>query len=243
MIMKTLNKFILTAGISLTTAMAFADYNTTVQTPPTPAVGPMTAQDFVSDAVWGGDKEVALGKLAQERSQNPDVKAFGQQMVRDHSRANQHLTTIADSKGLSYPATNVFYFGGTSGTTEMNANENPATSQNAPSLDNPKGLPAQAMALPPLTERNADVVVYRDLGALNGTAFDKAYADQMVKDHAEDIQKFENASATLRDPQLKQFASQTLPTLREHYRMAQDLQAKVGGTTSGSHPMTPPPNY
>src|SRR6185437_6332347 len=118
--MKILNKFILAAGMSLTTAAFAADYNATVQTPasPSPALGTMSAQDFVSDAVWGGDKEVALGQLAQQRSQNPDVKAFGQRMIRDHSRANQQLITIADRENLSYPATNVFYFGGTAGTTE-----------------------------------------------------------------------------------------------------------------------------
>lgn len=230
--MKTWNKFIWVASISLTTAAFAADYNVSVQTPTPSATvsGPMSAQDFVTDAVWGGDKEVALGQLAQQRSQNPNVKAFGQRMIRDHSRANQHLMTIADREGLSYPATNVFYFGGTAGTTEMKTTENPATSQTTPSLDNPKGLPAEAMTLPPLTERNADVVVYRDLGALSGPAFDKAFAAQMVKDHAETIEKFENATANVNDPQLKQFATQTLPTLREHYRMAQDLQAKVNGT-------------
>jgi putative membrane protein len=248
-VMKILNKFILAAGVSLATAAFAADYNVSVQTPPspTPTVGAMGAQDFVSDAVWGGDKEVALGKLAQERSQNPDVKAFGQQMIRDHSRANQQLITIADREGLGYPATNVFYFGGastTEGTTELSGGETKGLPSN-PENENPKGLPAQAMALPPVTERNADIVVYRDLGALSGADFDKAYAAQMVNDHAEDIQKFENASAALNDPQLKQFATQTLTTIREHYRMAQDLQAKVGGTTSvpGSRPMTPPPSY
>lgn len=231
--MKIWNKLILAAGLSLATTAFAADYNVTVQTPaPSPMeAGPMTAQNFVSEAVWGDDKEVALGKLAQERSQNPDVQAFGQQMIRDHSRANQQLITIADTEGLSYPATNVFYFSGTAGTTEMNESENPATSQNRPSLDNPKGLPAASMALPPLSERNSDVVAYRNLGELSGPAFDKAYANAMVKDHAEDIQKFENAQTSVNDPQLKQFASQTLPTLREHYRMAQDLQAKVNGET------------
>src|SRR5581483_11313460 len=107
--MKMLNSLIFAAGVSLATTAFAADYNVSAQAPaPSAAIsGPMTAQDFVSDAVWGGDKEVALGKLAQERSQNPDVKAFGQQMIRDHSRANQQLITICDREGLSYPATNI----------------------------------------------------------------------------------------------------------------------------------------
>src|SRR5258708_39823840 len=102
--MKTLiwKHLIVGAGILLlatTAAMAEEITTTTIRnqpTGPTEAVGSMTAQHFVSDAIWGNDKEIALGRLAQEKSQNPDVKAFASRMIADHSRAVQTLTTIAD---------------------------------------------------------------------------------------------------------------------------------------------------
>jgi len=39
--------------------------------------------------------EVQLGMLASERGTNPDVKAFGRMMVKDHSQANKELAQTA----------------------------------------------------------------------------------------------------------------------------------------------------
>jgi putative membrane protein len=64
------------------------------------------------------------------------------------------------------------------------------------------------------------------LKSLSGNEFDKAYVQHMVKDHKKDIKKFERASTECQDADLKQFASKTLPTLKEHYRMAHDLEAR-----------------
>ena len=42
---------------------------------------------FVNDLTIAGLAEVQLGKLAAERGSNPDVKTFGQMMVKDHTKA------------------------------------------------------------------------------------------------------------------------------------------------------------
>ena len=62
----------------------------------------------------------------------------------------------------------------------------------------------------------------------------KAFGQMMVKDHSQDVREFQNASANLDDPQLKQCAAQLLPTVQQHLRMAQDLQAKLGGPSAPS---------
>lgn len=67
------------------------------------------------------------------------------------------------------------------------------------------------------------------LQSKSGSAFDKAYADTMVQDHQKDISEFENAQNSAPTKQLRDFASQTLPTLKEHLKLAQQLQSKVGG--------------
>jgi putative membrane protein len=46
--------------------------------------------------------EVELSKLAQ-KSENADVKSFADRMVRDHTKANQELTTIATGLGVDAP--------------------------------------------------------------------------------------------------------------------------------------------
>ena len=68
------------------------------------AQGLTTAEKtFVTKAAKGNFAEVELGKLASEKSNSPDVKAFGEQMVTDHSKANDNLKPIADSNGVQWP--------------------------------------------------------------------------------------------------------------------------------------------
>ncbi|HYO73837.1 MAG TPA: DUF4142 domain-containing protein [Archangium sp.] len=45
--------------------------------------------------------EIKLGQLAQQNSNNPDVKSFGEQMVREHTAADQKLMTLAQGQGLT----------------------------------------------------------------------------------------------------------------------------------------------
>ena len=61
------------------------------------------AQMFVTKATEEGLTQVELGKLAQSRSSNPDVKAFAAKMIADHTKANAELATIAKRKGLDVP--------------------------------------------------------------------------------------------------------------------------------------------
>ena len=41
---------------------------------------------FVKEALQGGNDEVQLGKLAQEKGSSADVKSFGEKMVTDHTQ-------------------------------------------------------------------------------------------------------------------------------------------------------------
>ena len=58
---------------------------------------------FVNGAAKGGTAEVALGRLAVEKSSNPRVQAFANRMVRDHSEIGRKLATLAASKGVELP--------------------------------------------------------------------------------------------------------------------------------------------
>jgi len=67
----------------------------------------MAAQDrnFLMEAAMGGMMEVELGRLAAQQGMNDAVKQFGQRMVDDHSKANQELMSLAQSKGITLPTT------------------------------------------------------------------------------------------------------------------------------------------
>jgi putative membrane protein len=68
----------------------------------------------------------------------------------------------------------------------------------------------------PATISSDEQKMSADLGKKTGKDFDKAYVDAMVKDHKDDIKAFEDASKNLKDPDLKNFAITTLPTLKMH---------------------------
>lgn len=59
--------------------------------------------DFVKDATYGGMLEIQLGRYAEQNAQNSRVKNFGAMMIRDHSKANDELRSIATSKNISLP--------------------------------------------------------------------------------------------------------------------------------------------
>ena len=141
---------------------------------------------FATKAAQGGLAEVKMGQLAADKASNPDVKAFGQQMVDDHTKANDQLKSVAQSENMTLP-------------TDVNAKQ-------------------QAM--------------YDKLSQLSGADFDKAYVKGMVMDHQEDVKEFQKEANSGKDPQIKSFASQTLPVIQGHLDKIKAIQAKMSGSAT-----------
>lgn len=59
--------------------------------------------DFMNTAAASGMAEVELGKMAASKAQNAEVKAFGQKMVEDHSKAGEELKQLAAQKKVMLP--------------------------------------------------------------------------------------------------------------------------------------------
>jgi putative membrane protein len=68
-----------------------------------------------------------------------------------------------------------------------------------------------------------DKATKASLEKLSGQQFDQAYMKDMLKDHKKDIADFRRESRSARDPDVKKFASQTLPTLEEHLKQAEPI--------------------
>lgn len=146
----------------------------------------MAPDAFAKEAASGGMMEVELGKLTSQKAQNAQVKEFGQMMVKDHTKANEQLKSIAASKNIT--------------------------------------LPAQMM------EKHQQHVA--EMSKLSGKEFDTHYMSMMVKDHQEDISKFQQASKNISDAEMKNFASATLPTLQMHLEKAQQIHSTLEGGTA-----------
>lgn len=63
------------------------------------------------------------------------------------------------------------------------------------------------------------------LQKLSGKAFDHEFLRTMVSDHTRNIAAFERISAQSPNPEIKQFATEALPTLHDHMKIARELAA------------------
>jgi putative membrane protein len=58
---------------------------------------------FIKKAANGGMTEVELGKIAVEKGESQEVKDFGNQMVKDHSKAGDQLKEVAAKMSVEVP--------------------------------------------------------------------------------------------------------------------------------------------
>ena len=128
-----------------------------------------TARYFIIQASIGNLQEVAIGRVAVQQAANPDVKAFANRMVADHSKAEARLMELIKSRGFQIP--------------------NEATD-------------------PPVEDMMLKNTPAKD--------FDRVYVHMMVPDHRQTVQLFEKYALTGKDQDVRAFAQQTLPVLKEH---------------------------
>jgi putative membrane protein len=148
---------------------------------------------FMMKAAQGGQAEVTMGQLAQQKGTSDAVKQLGQTLATDHQSANSQLQQIANQEGAQLPSS-------------------PDAKDQAE------------------TER---------LQGLSGEQFDRQFLNHAVMDHQKDIREFQKEADSGKDPQVKQFAQQTLPVLKKHLQMAQQAQQSLGSgkaTSSSSSP-------
>jgi putative membrane protein len=60
-------------------------------------------RQFLEEAAKGSMEEVHYGRMAMQNGATAGVKAFGQKMVTDHTKANQEAAQLAQQKGVTLP--------------------------------------------------------------------------------------------------------------------------------------------
>jgi putative membrane protein len=66
-----------------------------------------------------------------------------------------------------------------------------------------------------------------DMGKMSGKDFDKDYVNGMVDGHEKAVKLFTGASENCKDPDLKAFATKTLPTLKMHLDSIRAIKASM----------------
>lgn len=197
------------------------------------ASGALSSSDrkFVIEAAEGGMMEVRIGRMGVERATNESVKQFSQRIIDDHSKANQELMQLAQQKGIVLPAH------------LLNESDHGATQSSAGSGANTTGTTVNTSTSGTTGGSNTKATRSGDsdhqkmsnkLSRLSGADFDRAYMREQVKHHEKAVSMFEKESMKGKDPDVKSWAAATLPTLREHLRMARELNNSVSGKTASN---------
>ncbi|MCR5875104.1 DUF4142 domain-containing protein [Phenylobacterium sp. J426] len=67
-------------------------------------MGANSTDAFVGNAAMSDMYEIEAGKMAQEKGQSADVKAFGKQMVTDHTAMSNEMKAILAKNNMTPPA-------------------------------------------------------------------------------------------------------------------------------------------
>ncbi len=151
---------------------------TTEAAAPTPPPVAANDQTFINTAATGGMAEIQAAQLALSKTKSPGIKTFANDMVSDHTKADQQLTQLAQSKNITLP------------TTLMDDQQQQATK----------------------------------LQGESGRAFNHDYIADQVMDHQMMLTAFQEEAENGTDPDIKAFAAQTVPTIKQHLVQAQALQ-------------------
>lgn len=161
------------------------------------------------------------GSSASNTSSNSD-----QQFINDAAKGNRaeiELGKLVESKAKDLGVKQFAKMMQTDHAKALGQLEQIAQSKN---LTLPDGIPDDAQDLE------------TRLSSESGKDMEKDYMDGMVKDHQKDVKDFQDATQTLQDSDVKQWAENTLPTLQRHLKRAEQVDSKLNGdkakTQSGS---------
>ncbi len=76
-----------------------------------------------------------------------------------------------------------------------------------------------------LNDKQAATV--RQMRSMSGAEFDRSYMRMMLEDHRNEVASFRQEQRQASDPDLKTWVTETLPTLENHLRIAQNINSKL----------------
>jgi putative membrane protein len=184
--------------------------------------------------VWGvavGDTLAQTNQPARQTppAQNPQTQTNQDKQNKQNNKAvdGDFMTKAAES-GLAEVLTSQL---ATSKSTneEVKAFAQRMVDDHTKANDELKGLAGNKNVTLPTTPNAKQRATHDRLNTLSGADFDREYMREQVRMHNEAVALFEKETRNGRDQDVKAWAGKTLPTLREHQRLANDLSGKLGG--------------
>ena len=166
----------------------------------------------------------AMAQTGGQKSAGTEEKSFIEHVARDN-QAEVDLSRLAQQKAAS-PQVKAL--------AQRLAADHGKANQQLAQIAQQEGVPVR-----PGVDKDKAALRAR-LETLNGPAFDRAFLQAQLQDHQRDIQYFQRETKSLKDPQLKSYAQQTLPVLQQHLQLVQQTKNQVVGSGSSSSPAGTP---
>lgn len=163
-------------------------------------------------------KQISLAQLALEKSTNPEVRTFAQELIRDHQKSQDDLEELAESKAITLATVNL--------STEEQAVGGAGLEGASKGVEKGKEKYNKKF-----DEQEAAFRELRDsMQGLSGHEFDKAFIGQ-VKEAQEDGEKLidKGLKDYRGDTSLALFLSRTSPIVNSHQQRAEALKGLIGG--------------
>jgi putative membrane protein len=147
---------------------------------------------------------------------NSKLSSKGASFVKEASAGNQSeiaLARLAQTKAQNSEVKNL---------AQMLQQDHQQAQEKLQSIAQAHGI--QLDSTPSFSQRRTQA----KLEKLSGADFDQQYAKDMLEDHAADIKKFQKASETIEDADVKQYAAENLPKLQTHLQHAESAAKSAG---------------
>ncbi|AKJ01599.1 putative membrane protein [Archangium gephyra] len=167
-------------------------------------------------------EQITLAHLALQRSDNPEVRRFAQELIRDHQRNQEELETLAESKALSLATVEL--------STEALSTDELAIG-GAGTEGALEGLEKGEKKYNKQYDKQVEKFYEkRDaLAGLSGREFDKAFLEQVTDDQDRAKELVEEGLDEYRDDTtLAVFLGRTAPVLSGHLQRAELLKGYLG---------------
>ncbi|MFN3651457.1 MAG: DUF4142 domain-containing protein [Armatimonadota bacterium] len=187
----------------------------------------MMDRRFVVASALGDMMEIDLSQMAQQRGSSDNVRSFAQRLVQDHQAHSTRVRALAESKGIELPDPMPARNGAGAAPQGAGGGAAPETIRVQEMRGNLSQLGLQFM---PVQHREIRSV----LGRLSGSQFDQAWVGEQLKHHAKTVADFEFHARHSTDPDVRAFASESLPPLREHLRTSRGLAGLNGQNGNGA---------